>query len=52
MQTEKKNMRRLIEEKEKHETVFLFLSNTHQMTNIILNDGHFAEERKKTEGGR
>lgn len=29
-----------------HETVFLLISSTHQMANIILDDGRFAEERE------
>ena len=33
------------------ETVFLLISSTHQMANIILDDGHFAKERQKA-GGR
>lgn len=32
------------------ETVFLLISSTHQMANIILDDGHFAKERKKARG--
>lgn len=34
-----------------HETVFLLISSTHQMANIISDDGHFAKEREKA-GGR
>ena len=35
----------------KHETVFLLISSTHRMANIILDDGNFTKERKP-EGGR
>lgn len=34
-------------EKRAHETVFLRISSTHQMANIILDDSHFAKESEK-----
>lgn len=33
------------------ETVFLLISGTHQMANIILDDGHFAKERERKGDG-
>lgn len=47
--------RRTVEKRKKkgaHETVFLLISGTHQMANIILDDGHFAKERNKKPEGR
>lgn len=32
------------------ETVLLLILNTHRMANIIVDDGHFAKEKKKAEG--
>lgn len=39
------------EKKGTYETVFLLISSTHQIANIILDDGHFARESEKA-GGR
>lgn len=45
--------KRKVEKKKKwtYETVLLLISSTHQMANIILDDGHFAKEREKDGGG-
>lgn len=50
--TRKRGKKKTVEKskKETRETVFLLISSTHQMANIILDDGHFAKERKKARG--
>lgn len=47
----KRKGEQLKRKKRTHETVFLLISSTHQMANIILDDGHFAKESEKA-GGR